>query len=79
MPASPPVLAVTDPVLIGKHAGATLLVMRHGRHSAAELGETTRQLNSAGVAVNGILLTDVPQRASSYGAFSEYEAKKAES
>ncbi|WP_406868699.1 polysaccharide biosynthesis tyrosine autokinase [Paraburkholderia fungorum] len=76
---SPPVLAVTDPVLIGKHAGATLLVMRHGRHSAAELGETTRQLNSAGVAVNGILLTDVPQRASSYGAFSEYEAKKAES
>ncbi|KFX66743.1 protein tyrosine kinase [Burkholderia sp. K24] len=76
---SPPVLAVTDPVLIGKHAGATLLVMRHGRHSAAELGETTRQLNSAGVTVNGILLTDVPQRASSYGAFSEYEAKKDES
>lgn len=76
---SPPVLAVTDPVLIGKHAGATLLVMRHGRHSAAELGETTRQLNSAGVTVNGILLTDVPQRASSYGAFSEYEAKKSES
>lgn len=73
---SPPVLAVTDPVLIGKHAGATLLVMRHGRHSAAELGETTRQLNSAGVEVNGILLTDVPQRASSYGAFSEYETRK---
>jgi tyrosine-protein kinase Etk/Wzc len=73
---SPPVLAVTDPVLIGKHAGTTLLVMRHGRHSAAELVETTRQLNSAGVAINGILLTDVPQHASTYGAFSEYEARK---
>jgi tyrosine-protein kinase Etk/Wzc len=76
---SPPVLAVTDPVLIGKHAGATLLVMRHGRHSAAELVETTRQLNSAGVVVDGILLTDVPQYASTYGAFSEYEARKAKS
>lgn len=71
---SPPVLAVTDPVLIGKHAGATLLVMRYGRHSAAELSETTRQLNSAGVPVDGILLTDVPQRMSTYGAFSEYES-----
>ncbi|MFM0395717.1 polysaccharide biosynthesis tyrosine autokinase [Paraburkholderia phytofirmans] len=76
---SPPVLAVTDPVLIGKHAGATLLVMRHGRHSAAELNETTRQLNSAGVPLNGILLNDVPQRASAYGAFSEYEARRMES
>jgi tyrosine-protein kinase Etk/Wzc len=73
---SPPVLAVTDPVLIGKHAGATLLVMRYGRHSAAELSETTRQLNSAGVPVNGILLTDVPQRMSTYGAFSEYESRE---
>ncbi|CAB3777110.1 Tyrosine-protein kinase wzc [Paraburkholderia ultramafica] len=76
---SPPVLAVTDPVLIGKHAGATLLVMRHGRHSTAELIETTRQLSTAGVAVDGILLTDVPQHASTYGAFSEYEVRKARS
>ncbi|PRX33291.1 tyrosine-protein kinase Etk/Wzc [Paraburkholderia sp. BL18I3N2] len=73
---SPPVLAVTDPVLIGKHAGLTLLVSRHGRHSAAELQESVRQLSSAGHAVDGVLLNDVPQRASAYGAFSEYGAEK---
>lgn len=73
---SPPVLAVTDPVLIGKHAGLTLLVIRHGRHSAAELRESVRQLSSAGHAVDGVLLNDVPQRASAYGAFSEYGPEK---
>ncbi|MFP6557991.1 polysaccharide biosynthesis tyrosine autokinase [Paraburkholderia sp. B3] len=69
---SPPVLAVTDPVVIGKHAGATLMVVRHGQHSAAELRECTRQLASAGVGVDGMLLTDVPARGTSYGAYSNY-------
>lgn len=73
---SPPVLAVTDPVLIGKHVGLTLLVIRHGRHTSAELVESTRQLSSAGNVVDGILLNDVPPRASSYGAFSEYTTQR---
>ena len=72
---SPPVLAVTDPVLIGKHAGATLMVVRHGQHSAAELRESARQLSSGGVTVDGVLLTDVPQRGASYGAYSNYSKK----
>ncbi|MFT0168762.1 polysaccharide biosynthesis tyrosine autokinase [Paraburkholderia mimosarum] len=72
---SPPVLAVTDAVLIGKHAGATLMVVRHGRHSAAELRECTRQLTSAGVEIDGLLLTDVPERGASYGAYSNYSKK----
>ncbi|WP_144148426.1 polysaccharide biosynthesis tyrosine autokinase [Paraburkholderia sp. BCC1884] len=70
---TPPVLAVTDSALIGKCAGTTLLVMRHARHSAAELRETTRLLGAAGVSVNGILLCDVPQRASEY-AHSAYHS-----
>ena len=70
---TPPILAVTDSALIGKYAGTTLLVMRHARHSAAELRETTRLLRGAGVSVNGILLSDVPQRASDY-AHSAYHS-----
>jgi tyrosine-protein kinase Etk/Wzc len=72
---SPPVLAVTDPMLIGKEAGATLLVVRHGNHSAAELRETARHLSSAGVSLDGVLLTDVPQRGVAYGAYSDYRKK----
>ncbi|MFC0396825.1 polysaccharide biosynthesis tyrosine autokinase [Paraburkholderia rhizosphaerae] len=71
---TPPVLAVTDSMLIGKHAGTTLLAMRHGRHSAAELRHAMRLLGSAGVAVSGIVLCDVPQRATAYGGFSPYES-----
>ncbi|SAK86268.1 exopolysaccharide transport protein family protein [Caballeronia temeraria] len=69
---SPPVLAVTDPGLIGRHVDATLLVARHGRHTAAELSETMRQLASAGVPLDGALLTDTPASGMSYGAFSKY-------
>lgn len=73
---TPPVLAVTDPVVIGKHAGATLMVVRHGRHSAAELQESARQLSSGGVIIGGALLTDVPERGMGYGAYSNYARKK---
>ncbi|CAG9220551.1 Putative tyrosine-protein kinase EpsB [Paraburkholderia sabiae] len=69
---TPPVLAVTDPVLIGKHVAATLMVVRHGRNSAGELKEAARQLSSGGVDLDGVLLTDVPPRGASYGAYSDY-------
>jgi tyrosine-protein kinase Etk/Wzc len=71
---TPPVLAVTDSTLIGLHAGTTLLAVRYGRHSAAELRESVRLLAGAGVEVSGIALGDVPARATAYGAFSSYES-----
>jgi tyrosine-protein kinase Etk/Wzc len=74
---SPPVLAVTDPGLIGRHADATLLVVRHGLHTEAELSQTMRQLVAAGVSLDGALLTDAPSHAMSYGAFSHYANRKA--
>ncbi|NUA27585.1 polysaccharide biosynthesis tyrosine autokinase [Cupriavidus basilensis] len=58
---TPPVLAVTDATLLGRHAGTTLLVVRHGRHSAAEVTETARRLTNGGVTLHGVLLTDVPR------------------
>jgi tyrosine-protein kinase Etk/Wzc len=72
---SPPVLAVTDPGLIGRQVDATLLVVRHGCHTGAELSETMRQLASAGVPLDGALLTDTPARGISYGAFSTYHGR----
>lgn len=57
---TPPVLAVTDSTLIGKHAGTTLLVVRYGRHPIGEIGETAKRLETGGVNLKGVLLTDVP-------------------
>jgi tyrosine-protein kinase Etk/Wzc len=58
---TPPVLAVTDSTVIGKHAATTLLVVRHGRHPIGEISETVKRLQTGGVNLKGVLLTDVPQ------------------
>lgn len=71
---TPPVLAVTDSMLIGKYAGTTLLATRYAEHSAAELRETVRLLASAGVTICGVTIGDVPRSAAAYGAFSTYES-----
>ncbi|WP_420993030.1 polysaccharide biosynthesis tyrosine autokinase [Cupriavidus sp. 30B13] len=74
---TPPVLAVTDAALLGRHAGTTLLVVRHGRHSAAEVAETARRLNNGSVLLQGVLLTDVPkpplQLRSGYSGYYGYQ------
>lgn len=57
---TPPVLAVTDSTVIGKHAGTTLVVVRYGRHPIGEIGETAKRLETGGVNLKGVLLTDVP-------------------
>jgi tyrosine-protein kinase Etk/Wzc len=65
---TPPVLAVTDSTVIGKHAGTTLLVIRHGRHPVGELAETAKRLRNGGVNLQGVLLTDVPQAGAFIGS-----------
>lgn len=57
---TPPVLAVTDSTVIGKHVGTTLLVVRYGRHPIGEISETAKRLETGGVNLKGVLLTDVP-------------------
>jgi tyrosine-protein kinase Etk/Wzc len=65
---TPPVLAVTDSTLIGKYAGTTLLVVRHGRHPLNEVMETAKRLRNGGVPLKGVLLTDVPQEGAFLGS-----------
>ncbi|WP_233847545.1 polysaccharide biosynthesis tyrosine autokinase [Paraburkholderia sp. HD33-4] len=65
---TPPVLAVTDSTLIGKYAGTTLLVVRHGRQPLHEIIETAKRLRNGGVAMRGVMLTDVPQEAAFLGS-----------
>jgi len=75
---TPPVLAVTDATLIGRHAGTSLLVVRHGFNQVEEIGETVKRLNLGGVSMKGILLTDVPQSklmsGSAYTSYYNYES-----
>lgn len=57
---TPPVLAVTDAVLLAAQAGTCLLVSRHGCNTAKEIEATQRQFAHSGLALQGAVLNAVP-------------------
>jgi tyrosine-protein kinase Etk/Wzc len=56
---APPVLAVSDSAIIGRHVGATLLVARAGQHPIVELEQTVKILRQAGVQAKGFIFNDI--------------------
>jgi tyrosine-protein kinase Etk/Wzc len=58
---TPPILAVTDAALVGRHAGMNLAVVRAGVHPMKELSAALRRLEQDGVPVRGIILNGVPR------------------
>ncbi|AXF24649.1 tyrosine protein kinase [Burkholderia pyrrocinia] len=65
---SAPILAVTDAVVLGRRAGAVLLVARAGSTRLAELDEAARRLAHNGIAARGVLLNGVAPHTGRYGA-----------
>jgi tyrosine-protein kinase Etk/Wzc len=64
---SPPVLAATDAVIIGQHAGATLMVVRSGQHPIRQLRDATKRLAQGGSNLRGVIFNDMPLAPSRYG------------
>jgi tyrosine-protein kinase Etk/Wzc len=56
---TPPVLAVTDGAIVGRHAALTLLVLRAGEHSLREILYAMKRLDHNGVRVHAAVLNDV--------------------
>ncbi|RQR26804.1 tyrosine protein kinase [Burkholderia sp. Bp9143] len=63
-----PILAVTDAVALGRHAGTVLLTARAASTRLAELGEATRRLAHNGIAASGVVLNGVDPRTGRYGS-----------
>ncbi|WP_396331535.1 polysaccharide biosynthesis tyrosine autokinase [Burkholderia anthina] len=63
-----PILAVSDAVALGRHAGTILLVARAASTRIAELGEAGRRLAHNGVAASGAVLNGVDPRRGRYGS-----------
>lgn len=63
---APPVLAASDAAIIGRHAGATLLVARAGKHPIKELEQAIKRLNQAGVQVKGFVFNDLDTERQKY-------------
>ena len=63
---SPPVLAVTDAMIIGQLVGATIMVLKSGAHPMREIELGVKRLHQAGVKLNGLVLNDISIRSKQY-------------
>jgi tyrosine-protein kinase Etk/Wzc len=64
---SPPILAATDASIIGRMAGATLMVVKSGEHPMREIEQSVKRLQRAGVNLRGLLINDMT-KSRRYGA-----------
>ncbi|EIN4363800.1 polysaccharide biosynthesis tyrosine autokinase, partial [Vibrio parahaemolyticus] len=65
---TPPVLAVTDPSIVGALAGTTLMVARFDQTTLKEIEVARGRFEQSGVDVKGVILNAVEKKASnSYG------------
>lgn len=62
---TPPILAVTDPAIVGRYAGTTLLVARFGMTPVKEMMYTVKRFEQNGIEVKGAILNSVERKASS--------------
>jgi len=58
---TPPILAVTDAALVGRHAGVSLVVVRAGAHPMREVAAAVKRLELNGVQPRGVIFNGVPR------------------
>jgi tyrosine-protein kinase Etk/Wzc len=66
----PPLLAVADALIIGAHAGAVFILARSGVTTEAQINESIKRLNHAGISPQGVLFNDMTLR---LGDASQYK------
>ncbi|MGE8571307.1 MAG: polysaccharide biosynthesis tyrosine autokinase [Acinetobacter amyesii] len=64
---TPPVLAVTDGIIISQFAGVNLVIARYAKTQLKELELTVNRFEQVGVKVNGIILNDIQRSSAGYG------------
>lgn len=67
-----PVLAASDALVIGAHAGTIINIVRGGLSTVSEIEETIKRLNQAGYTVTGTVFNDLKPRYARYGYGMSY-------
>ena len=67
-----PLLAVSDSLVIGAHAGAIFLATRAGVTRPGEIAEAMKRLARAGLTAKGVVFNDVSPRPGGYGYGNRY-------
>jgi len=70
---TPPILAVTDPAIVGGHSGTMLLVARYGLNAIKEIDYARQRFEQNGIDVKGVVFNGVLKKASNaYGYYGYY-------
>jgi tyrosine-protein kinase Etk/Wzc len=70
---TPPILAVTDPAIVGGHAGSMLMVTRFGLNAIKEIDYARQRFEQNGIDVKGVVFNGVVKKASNaYGYYGYY-------
>lgn len=67
-----PVLAVSDGLIVGSHAGNVFNVVRGELSTMGEIEEAVKRFKQAGVKVTGVVFNDLKPRIGAYGYGSKY-------
>ena len=70
---TPPILAVTDAAIVGRHAGTTLMVARYAVNTLKEVETSLSRFEQNGIPVKGVILNSIFRRASAYQDYGYYE------
>ncbi|MGL1088592.1 polysaccharide biosynthesis tyrosine autokinase [Vibrio vulnificus] len=76
---TPPVLAVTDPSIVGAIAGTTLMVARFGQNTVKEIDVARSRFEQSGIEVKGVILNAIEKKASSAYGYGYYNYSYGES
>ncbi|WP_113908191.1 polysaccharide biosynthesis tyrosine autokinase [Aliidiomarina celeris] len=72
---TPPILAVTDPAIVGRYAGTNLIVARFMKNQVKEVEYTIERFEKAGIEIKGVILNGIEKTARSsygYGSYGYY-------
>lgn len=69
---TPPILAVTDPALVGNLCGISFMVARANQTSINELRYANERIEKAGVSIKGCILNGMSRTAGAYGGYGYY-------
>ena len=76
---TPPILAVTDAAIIGRHAGTSMMVVRFDMNPAKEIELTKNRFEQNGIVIKGAVFNAVERKTktvASYGYYSyEYKSR----
>lgn len=70
---TPPILAVTDAAIVGRHAGTTLMVARYAVNTLKEVETSLSRFEQNGIEVKGVILNSIFRRAAGYQDYGYYE------